>query len=120
MVYGDELIFFGLMTQLETDQWIQNMEDHMKDKSVERNDMVLYTLQYFAKGVATWWRMHQAINGWQGAITWEEFKMTLLKSHLVTQTLKPCGDDMKKLCAQKICRGIGHTYAGTQGWMPSL
>ena len=28
---GDELIFSGPMTQLETDRWIQNMEDHMKN-----------------------------------------------------------------------------------------
>jgi hypothetical protein len=88
MVYGDELIFSGAMTQLETEQWIQNMEDHMKDNSVGRNDMVQYALQYFAKGAATWWRMYQAINGWREEITWEEFKLTLLRSRLVTRTRK--------------------------------
>ena len=49
MVYGDELIFSGAMTQLETEQWIQNMEDHMKENSVGRKDKVQYALQYFEK-----------------------------------------------------------------------
>src|SRR3954470_23075650 len=99
MVYGDELMFSGVMTRLETEQWIQNMEDHVKDNSVGRNDMVQYALQYFAKGVATWWRMYQAINGRQGEITWEEFKLTLLRSRLFTRRRKPSVNDQKKHCA---------------------
>src|ERR1041385_6215383 len=108
MLYGDELIFSGVMTRLETEQWIQNMEDYMKDNSVGRNDVVQYALQYFAKGAATWWRMYQAINGWQGGITWEEFKLTLLRSPLVTRTRKASINDLKKPCACKTCGEIGH------------
>ena len=88
MVDGDELIFSGSMTQLEMEQWIQNMEDDMKNNTIAGKDMVQHALQYFAKGAATWWRMYQAINGWQGAITWEEFKLTLLRSRLVSQIPK--------------------------------
>ena len=84
MVYGDELIFSGEMTQLETEQWIQNMKDHMKENSVGRKDKVQYALQYFAKGAATWWKMYQYITEWQGEITCEEFKLTLLISCLVS------------------------------------
>jgi hypothetical protein len=110
MVNGDELIFSGSMTQLETEQWIQNMEDHMKNNTIAKKDMVQHALQYFAKGAATWWRMYQAINGWQGAITWEEFKLTLLRSRRVSQIPKPCGNDRKKPCACKLCGEIGHTH----------
>ena len=45
MVYGDELIFSGAMTQLETEQWIRNTEDHMKENGVGRKDKVQYALQ---------------------------------------------------------------------------
>ena len=81
---GDELIFSGPMTQLETDRWIQNMEDHMKNNAITKKDRVQHALQYFSKGAATWWRMYQANNGWQGVTTCEEFKLTLLKSWLVS------------------------------------
>src|ERR1041385_471878 len=108
MVYGDELIFFEAMNQLQTEQWTQNMKDHMNDSSVVRKDMVRYALQYFEKGAATWWRMYQAINGWQGEITWEEFKLTLLRSPLVTRTRKASINDLKKPCACKTCGEIGH------------
>src|ERR1041385_2979606 len=118
MVYGDELIFSGAMTRLEKEQWIQNMEDHMKDNSVGRNDMVQYALQYFEKGVATWWRMYQAINGWREEITWEEFKLTLLRSRLVSRTRKPSVNDLKKPCACKICGEIGHTHEEHQDECP--
>ena len=79
----DGLVFSRLMTQLEAEQWIQNMEDHLRNNIVERKDMVQYALQYFAKSAATWCKMHQAIQGWNGAKTWEEFKLTLLRSHFI-------------------------------------
>nr|XP_020183611.1 uncharacterized protein LOC109769268 [Aegilops tauschii subsp. strangulata] len=50
--------------------------------------------------------MHQAIQGCNGARTWEEFKKTLLRSRLIQ---KRC-DLMKKSCACKICGEIGHTH----------
>ena len=56
----------------------------MKDNGVGRKDKVQYALQYFAKGAATWWRMYQYITEWQGEITCEEFKLTLLISRLVS------------------------------------
>ena len=70
MVYEDELKFSGSMTQLETEQWIQNMEDHMKNNNIVVKDMVQYALQYFEKSAATGWKMHQAIQGYNGAKTW--------------------------------------------------
>ena len=36
---GDELVFSGPMSQLETDRWIQNMEDHMKNNPIVGKDM---------------------------------------------------------------------------------
>ena len=80
----DELIFSGPMGQLETGQWIQNMEDHMKNNPIAGNDMTQHALQCFERGAATWWRMYQTINGWQGITTWKEFKLTLQRSHLVS------------------------------------
>ena len=41
---GDELIFSGPMTQLETNQWIQNMEDHMKNNPIVGKDMTQHAL----------------------------------------------------------------------------
>ena len=77
---GDELIFSGPMTQLETDRWIHNMEDHMENNTIAGKDMTQHALKCFERGAATWWRMYQTINGWQGVTTWKEFKLTLLKS----------------------------------------
>ena len=54
--------------------------------------------------------MYQTINGWQGVTTWKEFKLTLLKSRLVSQNLKPYGKDMKKPRACKLCGEIGHNH----------
>ncbi|KAE8817222.1 hypothetical protein D1007_05111 [Hordeum vulgare] len=50
--------------------------------------------------------MHHAIQGFSGAETWEEFKKTLLRSHLI----RKCYDNPKeKTCACKIFGEIGHT-----------
>ena len=99
---GDELVFSGLMSQLEKDQWIQNMENHMKNDPIVENDMTPHAFQCFEKSATTWWRMYQTINGWQRVTTWEEFKLTLQRSRLVSQKLRPYGKDMKKPCACKI------------------
>ena len=107
---GDEFVFSGPMSQLETDRWIQNMEDHMKNSTITGKDMTQHALQCFERGAATWWRMYQTINGWQGVTTWKEFKLTLPKSRLVSQKLKPYGNDMKKPCACKLCGEIGHNH----------
>ena len=40
----------------------------------------------------------------------EGIKLTLLKSQLVSQEMKPHGNDMKKLCACKLCGEIGHNH----------
>ena len=107
---GDELILSGPMSQLQMDRWIQNMEDHMKNNPIAGKDMAQHALQCFEKGAAAWWRMYQTINGWQGVTTWNEFKLTLLKCQLVSQKMKPHGNDMKKLCACKLCGEIGHNH----------
>ena len=106
----DEFVFFGPMSQLETDRWIQNMEDHMENNPIVGKDMAQHALQCFERGAATWWRMYQTINGWQGVTTWRELKLTLLKSQFVSQKLKPYGKDMKKPCACKLCGEIGHNH----------
>ena len=110
--------FPGPISQLETDRWIQNMEDHMKNNPTALKDITQHALQYFERGATTWWRMYQTINGWQRVTTWEEIKLTLLKSWLVSPKLKPYGNDMKKPCACKLCGEIGHNRKETQGWMP--
>ena len=66
---GDELTFLGPISQLETDRGIQNMDGHMKNNCIVEKDMTQHALQYFERGVATWWRMYQTINGWQGVAT---------------------------------------------------
>ena len=107
---GDEIVFSGAMSQLEIDRWIQNMEDHMENNPIVGKDMTQHALQCFERGVATWWRMYQTINGWQGVTTWKEFKLTLPKFRLVSQKLKPYGNDMKKPCAYKLYGEIGHNH----------
>ena len=112
------LYFSRPMSQLETDRWIQNMEDHMENDPIAGKDMTQHAIQCFERGDATWWRMYQTINGWQGVTTWKEFKSTLPKSRFVSQKLKPDGSDMKKPCACKLCGEIGHNHREHKGWMP--
>ena len=100
------LIFSGPKTQPEAELWIQNMENHFGSNLVSRKNEVSYALQYFEGSAATWWKMHQAIQGFNGARTWEEFKKTLLRSRLIR---KHHDNPKKKPCACKICGEIGHT-----------
>jgi hypothetical protein len=102
----DGLVFSGPMTQPKAELWIQNKENHFGNNLVARKYEVQYALQYFTKSAATWWKMHQAIQGCSGGKTWEEFKKTLLRSHLIR---KHYDNPMKKPCACKICGEIGHT-----------
>ena len=66
---GDELVFSGPMSQLETDRWIHNMEDHMENHTMAGKDMAQHALKCFERGATTLWRMYQTINGWQGLTT---------------------------------------------------
>ena len=100
------LIFSGPKTQPEAELWIQNMENHFGSNLVSRKNEVSYALQYFEGSAATWWQMHQAIQGWNGARTWEEFKNTLTRSRLIR---KHHDTPRNKPCACKICGEIGHT-----------
>ena len=63
MITEDGLLFYGPMTQLETELWIQNMEDHLGKNLIARKYEVQYALQYFTESAGTWWKMHQAIQG---------------------------------------------------------
>ena len=107
---GDELIFSGPMIKLEMERWIQNMEDHMENNTINGKDMAQHALQCFVRVAATWWRMYQTINGWKRVSTWEEFKLTLQRSRLVSQKLRPYVKDMKKPCAYKLCGEIEHNH----------
>ena len=100
------LIFSGPMTQPKAELWIKNMEDHFGEKMISRKYEVQDAIQYFTESAATWWKMHQAIQGCNGAKTWEEFKKTLLRSRLIR---KNYDNPKKKPCACKICGEIGHT-----------
>ena len=102
----DGLVCSGPMTQPEAELWIQTIKDHFRKNLIARKYEVQYALQYLTKSVATWWKMHQAIQGCNGAKTWEEFKKTLLRSRLIR---KHYNSPKKKLCACKICGEIGHT-----------
>ena len=102
----DGLAFSEPITQLEAELWIQNMENHLRSNLVARKYEVQYALRYFIGSAATWWKMHHAIQGCNGARTWEEFKKTLFRSRLIR---KHWDNPMKKPCACKICGEIGHT-----------
>ena len=80
--------------------------ESLREHLVSRKNEVSYALQYFEGSAATWWNMHQAIQGFNGARTWEEFRKTLLRSRLIR---KHYDNPKKKPCACKICGEIGHT-----------
>ena len=104
-----ELIFSGAMSQLETDQWIQNMEDHMENNPIVGHDMTQHALQCFEIGATTWWRMYQTHSGWQRVNTWKEFKLTLLKSRFVSQKFKALWKWYEEtFCMQALWRNRTH------------
>ncbi|KAE8768465.1 hypothetical protein D1007_60034 [Hordeum vulgare] len=107
MEYEAGLVVSGPMTQQEVDIWIQNMENHFGSNLISRKYEVEHALQYFTQGAAIWWKMHHAIQGFGGAESWEEFKKTLLRSHLIQ---KGYDTPKEKTCACKICGEIGHTH----------
>ena len=97
------LVFSRPMTQPEAELWTQNIEDHFRKNLIARKYEVQYALQHLTKSAATWWKMHQAIQGCNGAKGWEESKKTLLKSRLIQKH----GDNPKKKpCACMICGEI--------------
>ena len=81
--------------------------ESLRENLVSRKNEVSYALQYFEGSAATWWQMHQAIQGWNGTNAWDEFQTILLRSHL---TRKPCEPKEKKPCACKISGEMGHTH----------
>ncbi|KAE8816000.1 hypothetical protein D1007_06541 [Hordeum vulgare] len=95
----------GPMTQLEAEIWIQNMENHFGSNLISRKYEVEHALQYFTQSAAIWWKMHQAIQGFSGAETWDEFKNTVLRSRLIQKCYV---NPEKKTCACKICGEEGH------------
>ena len=77
MMNEDGLLFSRPMTQPEAELWIKNMEDHFGEKMISRKYEVQDAIQYFTESAATWWKMHQAIQGCNGAKPWEELKKAL-------------------------------------------
>ncbi|KAE8792594.1 hypothetical protein D1007_32897 [Hordeum vulgare] len=82
------------------------MENHFGNSLISWKYEVEHALQYFTQSAAIWWKMHHDIQGFSGAETWDKFKKTLLRFHLIQK----CYDNPKeKTCACKICGEIGHT-----------
>ena len=106
MAYEAGLVLSGPMTQLEAEIWIRDMEKHFGSNLISKKYEVPHALQYLTQSAAIWWKMHHAIQGFNRAESWEEFKKTLLRSRLIQ---KHRDNTMKKLCACKICGEIGHT-----------
>ena len=102
------LVFSGPMSQLETNRWIQNMEDHMKNNPIVGNDMTQHALQCFEGGAATWWRIYQTMNGWQGVTTWRELKLTLQISPCVPEVEALWKGYEETLCMQDLWRNRIH------------
>ncbi|KAE8817226.1 hypothetical protein D1007_05115 [Hordeum vulgare] len=94
------------MTQLEAEILIQNMDNHFGSNLISRKYEVPHALRYFTQSAAIWWKMHHVIQEFSGAETWDEFKKTLLRSHLIQKCYY---NPMKKPCACKIYGEIGHT-----------
>ena len=101
-------MFSGLMSQLETDRWIQNMEGHMEYNTIARKDMAQHALRCFERGASTWWRMYQTINGWQGATTWKEFKLSSKVSVCVPEVEALWKGHEETLCMQDLWRNRTH------------
>src|ERR1041385_6811342 len=110
MEYGAGLAFSGAMSRLKVEQWIRRMEDHMKMNKVGSEDMVPYAVKYFLEEAATWWRMHQAIDGSRRKITWNEFTKILLGSRLVAPTQRTVTRKRPRAC--KIFGEEGHSHEG--------
>ena len=88
----------------------------MKINKVGSEDMVPYAVKYLVEEAATWWRMHQAIDGSRRKITWKEFTRILLGSRLVTPTQRTV--TLKRPRACKICGETGHSCEGHQDGCP--
>src|SRR4051812_2405666 len=116
MEYGVGLAFSGAMSILKVEQWIRNMEEHMKINKVGSEDMVPYAVKYCVEEAATLWRMHQAIDKSQRKITWKEFTKILLGSRLVTPMQRTV--TLKRIRACTICGETGHSYEGHQDGCP--
>ena len=107
---GDELTFTGPISQLESDRWIQNMEDHMENNTIAGKIWPNMLFSALKEVLLLGGGCTKPSNGWQRVTTWEEFKLTLPKYRFVSQELKPYGKDMKKPCACKLYGEIGHNH----------
>jgi hypothetical protein len=79
----DGIILMGQITFSEAEEWICNMERVMEDTKVNPKEKVKYASWYFIRKANTWWKMRIAVDESQMAITWEQFKESLLQFRLV-------------------------------------
>ena len=69
MMDEEGLVFSGPMTQPKAELWIKKHGGSLRGKMISRKYEVQDAIQYFTESAATWWKMHQAIQGCNGVKT---------------------------------------------------
>ena len=81
----------------------------MENNPIVGKDMAQHALQCFERGAATWWRMYQTINGWQGVTTWKEFKIDFAKVSVCVPEVEALWKGHEEtLCMQDLWRNRTH------------
>ena len=74
-------VFSKTEEPLDTDDWLQTMENNLEVAGVEANEKFLFATHYLAGPARAWWTSTRAMNGGQ-FMTWEDFKLKFSKYHV--------------------------------------
>ncbi|KAK1686229.1 hypothetical protein QYE76_047077 [Lolium multiflorum] len=89
-------VFSKTEEPLDTDDWLQTMENNLEVAGVEANEMVLFATHYLAGPARAWWTSTHAMNGGQ-FMTWEDFKLKFSKYHVPPGLIKKMRDEFREL-----------------------
>ncbi|KAK1633141.1 hypothetical protein QYE76_007456 [Lolium multiflorum] len=89
-------VFSKMEEPLDTDDWLQTMENNLEVAGVEANEKVLFATHYLAGLARAWWTSTRAMNGGQ-FMTWEDFKLKFSKYHVPPGLIKKMRDEFREL-----------------------
>ncbi|KAK1627658.1 hypothetical protein QYE76_001973 [Lolium multiflorum] len=89
-------VFSKTEEPLDTDDWLQTMENNLEVARVEDNDKVLFSTHYLAGPARAWWTSARALNAGQ-MMTWADFKLKFSKYHVPPGLIKKMRDEFREL-----------------------
>ncbi|KAK1685621.1 hypothetical protein QYE76_046469 [Lolium multiflorum] len=89
-------VFSKTEEPLDTDDWLQTMENNLEVAGVDEQEKVLFATHYLAGPARAWWTSTRAMNAGQ-IMTWADFKLKFSKYHVPPGLIKKMRDEFREL-----------------------